>query len=308
MHRTQPHRLSTLLYTTAAALALVATGVGPATAAAPSATSVAVSASHATNTHGTAGKHPSRPQWVDYVNLGDSYSAGFGSGNITGGPFPGCLQGDGPTHVTQLDAQPGVRLIANAACAGATPADVALAAAQLAPQLAAADLVTLTLGGNDLDLGGIVGACSTQGTDQACTLAVAAARQALPGITTSVRSTLRQIDRSTRGRILVLGYPRLFSPQFGDNAVITAANARQLNRLADQLNRAVRAGTRGNHASFVQVSSAFTWHGIGSPAPWIHLNAANPADPLNLHPTTAGYLQGYYPAVLRHAHLHRLAR
>ncbi|WP_372697624.1 MULTISPECIES: SGNH/GDSL hydrolase family protein [unclassified Arthrobacter] len=311
MHRTQLQRLRTLLYSTAAALALVATGVGPATAALTPTAGVPAThatASHGSSFHGTAGKrHHHPPQRIDYVNLGDSYSAGFGSGNIVAGPFPGCLQGDGPTHVTRLAARPGVRLIANAACAGATPSDVATVAAGLKPQLAAAELVTLTLGGNDLDFRGIATACSTQGTAQACALATTTARRAMPGITSDVRSTLRKIDRSTRARILVLGYPRLFSPQFGDNAVITAGNARALNRLADQLNRAVRAGTRG-HASFVPVTSAFTWHGIGSPVSWIHLNPLNPADPVNLHPTTAGYLYGYYPAVLRKAQLHRLAR
>lgn len=305
MHRTQLRRLRTLLYSTAAALALVAAGGGPATAAPVPAS--ALSASHATTSHGAVGKRHHHPQRIDYVNLGDSYSAGFGSGNIVAGPFPGCLQGDGPTHVTQLAARPGVRLIANAACAGATPADVATVAAGLRPQLAAAELVTLTLGGNNLDFGGTVAACSTQGTAPACTQAMAVARRAMPGITSDVRSTLRQVDRATHARILVLGYPRLFSPQFGDNAVITSSNARALNRLADQLNRAVRAGTRG-HASFVPVAHAYTWHGIGSPVSWIHLNPQNPADPVNLHPTTAGYLYGYYPAVLRHAQLHRLAR
>lgn len=305
MHRIQPRRLVTLLCTAAAALALTATGIGPAVATVPA---PAAAAAHAATTHGSSATGHHHGKRIDYVNLGDSYSAGFGSGDITAGPFPGCLQGDGPTHVTRLAARPGVRLLADAACAGATPDDVAAIAAALRPQLATAELVTLTLGGNDLDLGGIVLACSIRGTDLACGQAVSAAHRSLPAITTSVRSTLRQIDRATRGRILVPGYPRLFSPQFGDTPVITAANARQLNRLADQLNRAVRAGTRGTRARFVPVTGAFTRHGLGSATPWIHLNAVDPSDPLNLHPTTAGYLYGYYPAVLRHAHLHRWAR
>jgi lysophospholipase L1-like esterase len=244
---------------------------------------------------------------VDYVNLGDSYSAGFGSGTLRAGPFPECLQGTGPSHVTELAALPNVRLSIDAACAGTTPANIAVIAGNVSEQLAGAELVTLTLGGNDLDLGALVKACSTQGTDLACDRAVAMARQALPFITTSVRSTLQQIDAETPGRILVLGYPRLFSPQYGDNALITARRARQLNRLADALNRAVRAGTRGNDARFISVTGAFNRHGLGSPDPWIYFNLANPGDPFNLHPTTTGYLQGYYPAVKRHARLHHLA-
>ena len=42
----------------------------------------------------------------------------------------------------------------------------------LTPYLAGAELVTLTLGANDLDIKGLVMACSTLGTDAACDVAL----------------------------------------------------------------------------------------------------------------------------------------
>lgn len=280
MTRTKPHRFLTLLCAGAAALALLGAGAVPA-----SATPV-VATSHS-------------PRHIDYVNLGDSYSAGFGSGTVIPGPFPGCLQGSGPTHVTTLASLPNVELSINAACAGATTSGIAATIPAVARQLAGAELVTLTLGANDLDIRGLLAACSTQGTDRACNRALLTGALTIPFVGFSARSTLRALDKATSGRILVLGYPRLFSPENGDQYMITAKRATQLNRLDDLLNLAVRAATLGTNATFVSVTSRFIGHGLGSADPWIYFNPANLNDPFNLHPTTAGYLEGYYPAVHR---------
>ncbi len=278
--------------------------MAPAQAAAPVAVDASLTPASGGRVHPT---HRHTPD-VQYVNLGDSFSAGFGSGTLRAGPIPGCLQGTGPSHVTRLASLPGVHLTVDASCAGATPEDITAIAGAVRTQLATADLVTLTLGGNDLDLAGLITACSTLGSDAACRQALAMARQTLPSITASARTTLRRIDASTSGRILVLGYPRLFSPQYGDNDFVTARHARQLNRIADGLNRAVRAATRRTHTRFVPVAGPFNRHGLGSPTSWIYFNTANPGDPFNMHPTTTGYLRGYYPAVLHRAGLHHRVR
>jgi len=296
--------MPTLLGASLAALALIGAGMAPAQAAAPAA--VAATAAPASG----ARTHPSH--WhtrdIQYVNLGDSYSAGFGSGTVKPGTIPGCLQGTGPSHVTRLAALPGMHLTVDASCAGATPADITAIAGAIRTQLATADLVTLTLGGNDLDLAGLVLACSTLGNDTDCDRALAVGHRALPSITASARTTLHRIDASTPARILVLGYPRLFSPQYGDTALVTARHARQLNRLADGLNRAVRAATRGTHARFIPVTGAFNRHGLGSRTSWIYFNTGNLGDPFNMHPTTTGYLRGYYPAVLHRIGWHHRVR
>ena len=288
MARRKHFRILTALGTGAAALALVFTGIAPATATVPT--------------------HKNHSKVVDYVNLGDSYSAGFGSGTLVAGPLPGCLQGSGPTHVTALDARPKVNLSINAACAGATTADIAASLPLLTRYLAKAELVTLTLGANDLDIKGIVMACSTLGTDAACDTALQLAKMSIPAVGASAHQTLRTLDAATRGKVLVLGYPRLFTTSNGDQPLITAKRARELNRLGDELNRSIKKATKHTHATFVSVTGAFSNHGLGANRSWIYFNQVNLADPFNLHPTTSGYLRGYYPAVNRHVNVNRLAR
>lgn len=280
MARNRARQFLVMLGTGAAALALTLTGIAPATA--------------------YHSPHKTHSRTIDYVNLGDSYSAGFGSGTLVTGPLPDCLQGSGPTHVTMLDARHRVNLTANAACAGATTTDIAASLPLLVPYLAKAELVTLTLGANDLDIKGLVMACNTMGTDAACDTALRLGRQAIPTVGASAHATLRKIDRATRGKILVLGYPRLFTTSAGDQPLISAKHARELNKLGDALNRSIKKATKHTDAKFISVTAAFNNHGLGAKTPWIYFNLGNLADPFNLHPTTTGYLQGYYPAVKRH--------
>ena len=277
MARNRARQFLVMLGTGAAALALTFTGIAPATA--------------------YHSPHKTHSRTIDYVNLGDSYSAGFGSGTPVTGPLPDCLQGSGPTHVTMLDARHRVNLTVNAACAGATTTDIAASLPLLAPYLAKAELVTLTLGANDLDIKGLVLACSTMGTDAACDAALRLGRQAIPAVGASAHATLRKIDRATRGKILVLGYPRLFTTSNGDQALITAKHARALNKLGDALNRSIKKATKHTDAKFISVTGAFNNHGLGSNRPWIYFNVGNLEDPFNLHPTTTGYLHGYYAAL-----------
>lgn len=292
MARTKKFRIVTVFGTAAAAFCLLLAGIAPASAA----TSASLTAK---NTH---------QRTVDYVNLGDSYSAGYGSGMPTDTAIPGCLQGTGASHVTKVDALRGINLTANVACAGATTTDIAGMAAFVAPQLAQAELVTLTLGANDLDIRGLVFACSTLGTDAACDQALALGKLAIPYVAASAHQTLSTVDQLTKGKIMVLGYPRLFTVSKWNQQLITAEHAAQLNKLGDMLNAAIRTATYGTHAKYVSVTRAFNHHGIGARNSWIYFNAANPLDPFNLHPTTTGYVEGYYPAVkqqLRSWHLVR---
>lgn len=256
----------------------------------------------------TASHGKDRFSSIDYVNLGDSYSAGFGSGNLREGPLPGCTQGDGPTHVTKLDSLPRITRTVDAACAGLSASQVGEVATLISPQLAQAELVTLTLGGNDLDLAQLVLACSSFGSNSSCDKTVAANQQRLPVLSASVNQTLRTVDRATRGQIVVLGYPRLFSVTKAGNQFISLRNAKKLNRLADELNQAVRKGTRGTDADFASVTRQFEHHGFGSRSPWVYLSALQLDDPMNLHPTTAGYLRGYYPVLLQNIDWRELLR
>jgi hypothetical protein len=90
--------------------------------------------------------------------------------------------------------------------------------------------------------------------------------------------------------------------------LLTAARAGQLNALTDRLDDALRGAALAEGARFADVRSRFDGHGVGSPDPWIVFDPAAPTQPDSLHPTSTGYLQGYYPALLAAVPLGRLGR
>ncbi|MFI7483613.1 SGNH/GDSL hydrolase family protein [Kocuria sp. M1R5S2] len=250
------------------------------------------------------------PSTVGVVNLGDSYSAAIGTGGISALPLPGpCLQGQGPDHVDKLDAGPRFDVRLDAACSGATTTQIRALAGlpAVGAALAGADLVTLTLGGNDLGWTQIVLQCSALGHPALCDTLLAQAPTAIDAAARSAGQTVATIDEATDGTILVFGYPRLFDAQ-EDSALMPAARAAQLNALTDQLNAALRSAVEAEGAVFVDVAQRFQGHGLGSADPWIHFDPADPFDPNSLHPTSRGYLSGYFPALMSGVSPGRLAR
>lgn len=260
-----------------------------------------------------AAAHPHR---IDYVNLGDSYSAAIGTGTVTGPPpGSGCPQGEGPDHVSALDARRRVELLVNAACPGATTDQVQTIASSepVAAALREAELVTLTLGGNDVGWTDYLRACSVQGGTTApagaCDGLISQAQARIDAAAVSAGETVRALDEATCGTVVVLGYPHLFEGN-EDTAYFSAARATQLNALTDELNAALAgAVTDGtDDVIFVDVAERFAGHGVDAADPWIHFDPAAPEDPDNFHPNEAGYLGGYYSAFKSSVGLRHLGR
>jgi hypothetical protein len=110
--------------------------------------------------------------------------------------------------------------------------------------------------------------------------------------------------KAPSAKIVVLGYPRLFSPEFGDNAFITDEAAAAFNKGTDTLNKVIeKAAKKSTGTVYVDVTDEFTGHGFGSPDSWFVFNPANPLDGVSFHPTATGYAEGYYPAVIREAEI-----
>jgi len=237
-----------------------------------------------------------------YIALGDSYAAGTGGGQYAGPP-PGlpqqCLQ--------TAAAYPTVRGAAlNLGCFGATTTDVTAVATLYAPALATASVVTVTVGGNDVDTGRVAGACTvpTAGTDCSSALyntLVVKLRQ-LPGKIKAMVSTLRTV--APHARIVLTGYPRLFTV----SAALTpqqALAAKSMNTAADLLNATIALSALTNRVGFVGVTERFAGHGIGSADPWIVAPAGlcnqavncSPSAADAFHPTAAGYSGGYAEAL-----------
>jgi lysophospholipase L1-like esterase len=221
-----------------------------------------------------------------YVALGDSYAAGQGGGSYANS----CLQSPNG-YPALLNSVKGTNLLRNANCRNATTADVT--GTQLAALNDGTTVVTLTVGGNDLNVAGVAAAC-TAAVPVDCQSAIAAAGALLysGALSTRLASTYAAIAAAApNARTTVTGYPYLFDPSA--DPTIAA-----INQATAFLNRTIQGAvfqaqllrpTVGIH--YVDVSGAFLGHGLGGADPWINFSG-----PDAFHPTVAGY-QAYAEAV-----------
>jgi lysophospholipase L1-like esterase len=221
---------------------------------------------------------------VEYVALGDSYAAGWGAPPAD--PEDPC-QRSAQGYPTLLDdAQKRIELEVNAACKGAKTADVINT--QLSALNSDTRLVTLTVGGNDLNVADVAATCTTPGVTAAQCIAdiqnavTPAKLQALDDALTDLYAKVAA--RAPDARIVVTGYPYLADPAPG-SPIITALNA-----ATDQLNATIKqAVTVTQNADvnirYVDVTAEFAGHGIFSPNPFIN----PPGTEAAFHPNALGY-------------------
>jgi len=167
---------------------------------------------------------------LEYVALGDSYSAGLGLTPTTRLPVPKCGQSE-VNFPHRVAEQLGLDLT-DVSCSGATTADITTAAQfdGANPQLDAlsdsTDIVTLTIGGNDLGFVTVAATCAAasaegpllqQSNQQNCESYFAHAGADNPAtvlsdlVVPALASTYSAIaDAAPNARVFVLGYPNLF--------------------------------------------------------------------------------------------------
>lgn len=225
-------------------------------------------------------------QEVRYDALGDSYASGYGVP-----PYTACGRSDA-AYAVQLDGREKVRLDDFAACAGATTKTL-VSGGQLAALDGDTDLVTLSIGGNDIGWSTAVGACLI-GSDAQCAGALALTEdkvaQALPALLDAVHTQVS--SDAPNARVLVTGYPRLFSPEYGAFLGASPAEQEALNHGADLLNGVLADAAADHGFRFVDVTKRFVDHGVNAPEPWV----LGPLDPGAFHPNAAGY-RAYTAAV-----------
>jgi lysophospholipase L1-like esterase len=229
---------------------------------------------------------PAAEHRVVYDALGDSYASGYGVP-----PYGACGRSQS-AYAVQLDGRHRIRLDDFVACAGATTVSL-VTGGQLAALDGDTDLVTLTIGGNDIGWSSAVTAC-LGGTDAQCAGAVALvdARSTgqLPALLDTVYSQVAAA--APNARVVVVGYPRLFSPEDGAYLAASPAELGALNAAADTLDTVIAAAADRAGFQLVDVRKRFNGHGANSPDPWI----LGPADPAAFHPTAEGY-EAYTAAV-----------
>jgi lysophospholipase L1-like esterase len=212
------------------------------------------------------------------------------------------------------------------ACSGATTANVLPRSLGGLPQgapgrydaetqidsaaLARANLVTLTLGGNDA---GYVEVLVTCGLGNCNTRAFERGRATIIDRTTPrLEKVYRAIAaRAPHARILVLGYPQPFpaakarqacpaiSPFQGEQDMLRRLGARLNARIASAVATVARSGAR---ITFVPVAGRFDGHEVcGRKGAWINAIVMSSTgfgpNPASFHPTLAGQRAGYAAAV-----------
>lgn len=256
---------------------------------------------------GTAGK--------TYVALGDSYAAGFGlpaPAKPTRLAFPGCAQ-TSLDYPHRLAAQLKLRLI-DASCSGATTADFyapqsvpgRMPPAQLdVVKALQPDLVTVTIGGNDLGFSSIAQTCLAAShagplllhpTFASCTSYFASAAGSadnpytrLAAVGSKVLAALKAVHKADpHAKVLVIGYPAIApnaanTPPGGcfvaNEIPLTSVNGAPLTSafpftdtdvpflasLQQQLDREIAEATRESGGSYTDIYRASLPHSACSP-------------------------------------------
>jgi lysophospholipase L1-like esterase len=224
---------------------------------------------------------PTPPTPRTYVALGDSYAAGTG----TSAPADACER-TANAYPALFAAAQKVPSFTSVACGGARVADVS---GKQVPSLShEADLVTLTVGGNDVGFGAIGAGC-VRGTPAQCRATVgrgeALIRDELPARLNGLLGRIRAV--APYARVVVLGYPRLFDAarcaQLG--APFDAGNLAQVNRVIDRLAEVTAASAARAGAQFVDMRAAFAGHEACAQDSWINLLTPKGA----LHPNDKGH-------------------
>jgi lysophospholipase L1-like esterase len=225
---------------------------------------------------------------LQYAALGDSYAAGIGAPPYISSSG-GCLQSDNG-YPELLDSEKHIHLQVNATCPGATTSTVALT--QLSALTPGVELVTLTVGGNDLGFADLFETCSTPGQEAQCLIAItnAVTDEQLTDLYDHLTLLYSQVAKAApKALIVVTGYPYLFeSDPENPNPIVTAFNA-----ATAALNQTIAAAVKDTHDDngvniiYVDVTEQFKRHGIGSDDPFI--NGPTAGFPEAFHPNAAGY-------------------
>jgi lysophospholipase L1-like esterase len=235
----------------------------------------------------------SSPHIDSYVALGDSYAAGVGAP-----PYldPDCMRSANsyPSLVAKAEH---VKDFHFNACSVADTADVL--SGQLNGLDRRTDLVSITVGGNDLNFTPSINTCM-QGTDADCLTVVQTAEKqintTLPARFDAVYRTVRQ--RAPHAKVVVTGYARFFETTADCAAVPPASLVKRkaLNGAVDALDKAIESRATRAGFRFVDVRPAFAGHGLCGTDSWI----TGLTDPNPFHPNAIGYRAGYLPGVIRH--------
>lgn len=231
---------------------------------------------------------------VDMVALGDSYAAGVGAGaesgacRRTGGAYATLWAKTAEDRVSQVLA----------ACSGASSADVL--AKQMDKLNDGTDLVTVTVGSNDLGLVEALKMCADPSQAQACAVKLAEIQTA---VGTTLPAGLAKMfagiaAKAPKAKLVVTGYPLPFAAGADCPGLPLSPQARAAgNGLVGALNTVLAAQSKALGATYVDVSAIFAGHELCTTAPWL-VGVEGLTAQTVLHPTLKGQTDGYLAAIV----------
>jgi lysophospholipase L1-like esterase len=243
----------------------------------------------ATAAVGTAPAHAASA--VRYVALGDSYSAGVGSGSYD--PASGSCDRSAYAYPEQWAAANSPASFTSVACSGATTSDVL--SSQVPALSSGTTLVSITIGGNDVGFSSVMKTCVLDSTASCLSAVSAAENQVATTLPGKLDTTLQTIRRDApSARVVVLDYPELYD--LSDSYIcpgLSTADRSALNQGADELDSALSAAAASNGDVFADVRGSFAGHEICDVGSWLH----SVTIPLgsSYHPTPSGQDLGYLP-------------
>jgi lysophospholipase L1-like esterase len=248
------------------------------------------------------------PAEIDYVALGDSYSAGPLVTTVRSDPS-GCVRST-DNYPAFLAGWLSVASYRDVTCSAADTSDLVgrqrlIGGGTVAPQLAAlsedTDLVTLGIGGNDFGIFSSLVGCAP-GDAQACPpgLEQRLVRDARR-VESRVEKAVRRIsERAPEAAVYVVGYPQVLPTEGGCGAVsLPPGRLATAATVADRLNESLRGGAESAGATYVDLDEVSEGHDVcAGPDAWINgpemrLGVAAP-----FHPVLAG-MRGVAQEVFR---------
>jgi len=247
------------------------------------------------------------------VAMGDSYSSGEGNR-----PFdPGTNVANGDQCHRSSEAWP--RLLATAdptvslekliACSGATTQDVTTTSfntepaqiAQLKALPQAPQIITITIGGDDLGFSSILENCflSNCVLDHRLTTAHNYIEKTLPALLVQTYRAIRAAE--PHAKVYVVGYPRMFPTQQSASVNcgwLSRTERIKLNGLASLLNSVMGRAARRAGATYVPTLNAFRGHEECTADSWLYPIAVSPLTS-DGHPLVPG--QEALTAIVRRA-------
>ncbi|MGI5456463.1 SGNH/GDSL hydrolase family protein [Streptomyces sp. CA-249302] len=232
---------------------------------------------------------------LDYVAMGSSFAAGPSIPPVQAGSGAAACMRSSNNYASIVARDTGAKLT-DVTCSGATTANILTTnQGSQPPQInavtSATDLVTITIGGNDVNyLGSMVTySCQNSGGTNCGTVDRTAMNNALGAVTQRIENVVNAVHaRAPQARVLLVSYSTLLPDTGGCDGVPLTADQRIFERtVATRLSQAGIDAANATGATLVRMATASHGHDACAAVPWVE--KYKPASGrTSYHPNEAG--------------------